>query len=60
MVIKEEFEKSSIEVLHRDKARVASVVTINVTPRVEKLRNMYLGRNRDISLRPAISTKLSE
>ena len=50
MVIKEEFEKSSIEVLHRDKARVASVVTINVTPRVEKLRNMYLERRYSVSI----------
>ncbi|MHA2392910.1 MAG: hypothetical protein ACXAEX_13265 [Promethearchaeota archaeon] len=42
MVIKEEIEDSSIEVLHRDKARVDSVVTIKVTPRIEKLRNQYL------------------
>ena len=50
MVIKEEFEKSSIEVLHRDKARIASVVTIETTPRIEKLRNMYLERRYSVSI----------
>ncbi|MHA2278919.1 MAG: pyruvate formate lyase family protein, partial [Candidatus Kariarchaeaceae archaeon] len=50
MVIEEEFEKSSIEVLHRDKARIASVVSIDTTPRVEKLRNMYQERRYSVSI----------
>jgi formate C-acetyltransferase len=50
MVIKEGFENSSIEVLHRDKERIDSVVTIKATPRVEKLRNMYLERRYSVSI----------
>jgi len=50
MVIKEEIEDSSIEVLHRDKARVDSVVTIKATPRIEKLRNRYLERRYFVSI----------
>ena len=50
MVIKEEFDKSSIEVLHRDQARIASVVDIKATPRIEKLRNMWLERRYSVSI----------
>ncbi|GAG04020.1 unnamed protein product, partial [marine sediment metagenome] len=48
MVIKEEFDKSSIEVLHRDQARIASVVDIKATSRIEKLRNMWLERRYSV------------
>ncbi|MHA2008864.1 MAG: glycyl radical protein [Promethearchaeota archaeon] len=50
MVIKEEFENSSIEVLHRDKARIADMVDIKATPRIEKLRSMYLERRYSVSI----------
>ncbi|KKN81337.1 hypothetical protein LCGC14_0320840 [marine sediment metagenome] len=43
MVIHEEIDESLIEVLHRDKARMDSVVTIKVTPRVLRLREWFLG-----------------
>ena len=50
MVIKEVIEDSSVEVLHRDKARVARVTNIEITPRVEKLRDRFLERRYTLSI----------
>ena len=50
MVIKEEFVESSIEVLHRDKVRLESVVTIKATPRVERLRKIQLEMKPSVSI----------
>ncbi|KKN81342.1 hypothetical protein LCGC14_0320890 [marine sediment metagenome] len=50
MVIKEEFIDPSIEVLHRDKARVNRVVTLKATPRVERLRETQMKQRPWISI----------
>jgi len=50
MVIKQEFEKSSIKVMHRDQAMIDSVVTIKATPRIEMLRDMYMERRYSVSI----------
>ncbi|KKN81333.1 hypothetical protein LCGC14_0320800 [marine sediment metagenome] len=50
MVIREDIAKSSIEVLHRDTARMDRVVTMKATPRVERLREAFL------KLRSSVST----
>ncbi len=50
MVIKEKIANSSIEVLHRNKDRMDKVVTIKVTPRVERLREDFLGERYCVSI----------
>ncbi|KKN81336.1 hypothetical protein LCGC14_0320830 [marine sediment metagenome] len=50
MVIKEEFIESAIEVMHRDKARMDKVVSIKVTPRVERLREAFLKQRYSASI----------
>ncbi|KKN81335.1 hypothetical protein LCGC14_0320820 [marine sediment metagenome] len=50
MVIHEEIDESLIEVLHRDKARMESVVTMKATPRVKRLRKIHLELEHWISI----------